>query len=151
MASETFLGFDVGTKLIGVAIGSSLTGSARPLTTISVGERGLDWSRIDALLKEWQPSALVVGLPLALDGGEQAMTRTATKFADELMQRSGLKVHRIDERNSSREASQQFARRRAEGTVRRKQAAAIDAVAATVILDRWFDQQPQSPSEGPTC
>ena len=148
MASETFLGFDVGTRLIGVAIGSSLTGSARPLTTLSVGERGLDWSKIDALLKEWQPAALVVGLPLALDGSEQAMTRTATKFADELAARSALIVHRIDERNSSREASQRFARRRAEGSVRRKQAAAIDAVAATVILDRWFDQQLPSASSG---
>ena len=146
MAAETFLGFDVGTKLIGVAIGSSLTGSARPLTTLSVCERGLDWSKIEALLKEWQPAALVVGLPLSLDGGEQAMTRTAMKCADELAQRSGLNVHRIDERNSSREASQRFAKRRAEGSVRRKHAASIDAVAATVILDRWFDQQPQSTS-----
>ncbi|MFZ2237080.1 MAG: Holliday junction resolvase RuvX [Dokdonella sp.] len=144
MTLETFLGFDVGTKLIGVAIGSTLTGCARPLATVSVGERGSDWSKIDALLEEWQPTALVVGLPLALDGGDQAMTRTATQFADELARRSGLPVHRIDERNSSREASQRFAKRRAEGAVRRKQAAAIDAVAATVILDRWFDQQPQS-------
>ncbi len=148
MASGTFLGFDVGTKLIGVAIGSSLAGTARPLATLSVGERGMDWSKIDALLKEWQPTALVVGLPLALDGGEQAMTRTATQFAEELARRSGLMVHRIDERNSSREASQRFAKRRAEGSVRRKQAAGIDAIAATVILDRWFDQQSHPTAEG---
>ena len=148
MPTETFLGFDVGTKLIGIAIGSNLTGTARPLATLGVGERGLDWSKIDALLKEWQPTALVVGLPLRLDGGEQAMTRTAGQFAEELEKRSGLIVHRIDERNSSREASQRFAKRRAEGSVRRKQAADIDAVAATVILDRWFDQQPQSTLEG---
>ncbi len=144
MGSETFLGFDVGTKLIGVAIGSRLTGSARPLATISVSDAGPDWFKIDALLKEWQPAALVVGLPLALDGSEQAMTRTATHFADELARRSGLIVHRVDERNSSREASQRFAKRRAEGSIRRKQSANIDAVAATVILDRWFDQQPLS-------
>ncbi len=149
MASETILGFDVGTKLIGVAIGSNLTGSARPLATVSVGERGLEWSKIDALLKEWQPEALVVGLPLALDGGEQAMTHIATQFANELALRSGLTVHRIDERNSSREASQRFAQRRAQGSIRRKDAAEIDAVAATVILDRWLDQQPQSAMTGP--
>ena len=148
MDSETFLGFDVGTKLLGVAIGSTRTGSARPLATVSVGERGVDWSKIDALLKEWQPAALVVGLPLALDGGEQPMTRTATQFAGELARRSGLMVHRVDERNSSREASQRFAKRREQGSVRRKAAAEIDAVAATVILDRWFDQQPRSTTTG---
>ena len=148
MVTQTFIGFDVGTKLIGVAIGSNLTGTSRPLATVSVGEHGLDWSKIDALLGEWEPTALVVGLPLALDGGEQAMTRTATQFAEALANRSGLIVHRIDERNSSREASQRFAKRRAEGSVRRKQGEALDSVAATVILDRWFEQQSQSSLEG---
>lgn len=141
MDASTLLAFDVGTRLIGVAIGSNLTCTSRPLATVSVGERGPDWSKIDALLRDWQPSQLVVGLPLTLEGGEQTMTRIATKFADELANRSGLIVHRIDERNSSREASQRFAKRRAEGSAKRKHAADIDAVAASVILDRWFDQQ----------
>ncbi|MEO7916015.1 MAG: Holliday junction resolvase RuvX [Dokdonella sp.] len=140
MEAGTVLAFDVGTRLIGVAIGTALTGTARPLTTVAVSERGPDWPRIDALLKEWQPVATVVGLPLMLDGAEQAMTKTAAKFAEQLATRSGLVVHRVDERNSSREASQRFAQHRAQGTASRKQAAAIDAVAAAVILDRWFDQ-----------
>ena len=126
--------------MIGIAIGTALTGTARPLTTLTVHERGIDWSRIDALLKEWQPVAVVVGLPLTLDGGEQSMTRTAMEFAEALGRRSGLPVHRIDERNSSREAAQCFAQRRAQGSASRKQAAEIDAIAAAVILDRWFDQ-----------
>ena len=139
MDTGSVLGFDVGTRVIGVAIGSALTGTARPLTTVTVSERGIDWSRIDALLKEWQPIAAVVGLPLTLDGGTQSMTKTATQFADALAQRSGLPVHRVDERNSSREAAQRFAQRRAQGSASRKQAAEIDALAAAVILDRWFD------------
>lgn len=140
MNAGSVLGFDVGTRLIGVAIGTPLTGTARPLATVPVGARGVDWSRIDALLKEWQPVDLVVGLPLTLDGGEQAMTRIASEFADTLAHRSGVPVHRIDERNSSREAAQRFAQRRAQGSASRKQAADIDAIAAAVILDRWFDQ-----------
>ena len=133
--------------MIGVAIGTAFTGTSRPLTTLTVNERGIDWSRIDALLKEWQPIAVVVGLPLTLDGGTQSMTKTATEFADALAQRSGLPVHRVDERNSSREAAQRFAQRRAQGSASRKQAAEIDAIAAAVILDRWFDQ-PQHRKDG---
>lgn len=144
MDSQTVLGFDVGTRMIGVAIGTALTGTARPLATIAVTERGPDWARIEALIREWQPSLAVVGLPLALDGSEQAMTRTARAFAKALTARCGLAVQEVDERNSSREASERFARHRANGSVRRKQAAAIDAVAAAVILDRWFDQQPSA-------
>lgn len=136
------LAFDVGTRLIGVAIGTALTGAARPLTTLAVTERGIDWSRIDSLLKEWQPVAAVVGLPLTLAGGEQSMIRIAAEFADALAERSGLPVHRIDERNSSREAAQRFAQHRAQGIAKRKQAVDIDAVAAAIILDRWFDQHP---------
>ena len=133
--------------MIGVAIGTAFTGTSRPLTTLTVNQRGVDWSRIDALLKEWQPIAVVVGLPLTLDGGTQSMTKTATEFADALAQRSGLPVHRVDERNSSREAAQRFAQRRAQGSASRKQAAEIDAIAAAVILDRWFDQ-PQHRKDG---
>ena len=133
--------------MIGVAIGTAFTGTSRPLTTLTVNERGIDWSRIDALLKEWQPIAVVVGLPLTLDGGTQSMTKTATEFADALAQRSGLPVHRVDERNSSREAAQRFAQRRAQGSASRKQAAEIDAIAAAVILDRWFDHS-QHGNEG---
>lgn len=142
MDTGSVLGFDVGTRLIGVAIGTPLTGTARPLATLPVGAQGVNWSRMDALLKEWQPVALVVGLPLTLAGGEQTMTRIATEFADALARRSGVPVYRIDERNSSREAAQRFAQRRAQGSAKRKQAADIDAVAAAVILDRWFDQHP---------
>lgn len=140
------LGFDVGTRLIGVAIGTPLTGSARPLAVVAVREHGPDWDRIEALVREWQPTAFVVGLPLALDGAEQPMTRTARAFAAALATRFGVVVHEVDERHSSREASERFARQRAQGGASRKQGAAIDAVAAAVILDRWFDQHSSNPA-----
>ena len=133
-AEGSILAFDYGTRLIGVAIGHHLTGAARSLGTVPSG----DWAAIDRLLAEWQPSCLVVGLPLALDGGEQSMTAAARRFAAALEQRHGGPVHLVDERHSSREAARRFAARRASGQARRKQAAAIDGLAAEVILETWL-------------
>ena len=128
------LGFDFGTRLIGVAVGSRLGNGARALGTIANG----DWTRLDALLGEWKPARLVVGLPLALDGGEQPMSRAAREFARMLERRYGLGVDLVDERHSSGEAARRFAWQRAQGIARRKDAERIDALAATVILDDWL-------------
>lgn len=134
------LGFDFGTRILGVAVGNHLTGDARALTTLPVREQHPDWARLDALVREWQPGALVVGLPLALDGGEQAMSRAARGFARQLETRYPCPVHLIDERHSSREAARRFAAARASGTRRRRHAEHIDADAAAVILDSWLQQ-----------
>lgn len=132
-------GFDVGSKLTGVAIGSLLTASARGLDVLPMREGDPDWSRLDRLRAEWLPDTLVVGLPLTLDGEEQAATRNARRFARQLQQRyGGLPVILIDERHSSQEAAQRFAAARAAGTRRRNHAALIDAEAAAVILERWL-------------
>src|SRR5699024_2600284 len=114
------LGFDVGTRLIGVAAGNTLTASAQPVAIVKVRDRQPDWNRFDTLLREWQPEALVVGLPLTRDGGEQAMTRNARRFAAAVGERSQLPVHLQDERHSSQEAARRFAHARAVGTRRRR-------------------------------
>ena len=132
------LGFDVGSRLTGVAIGNTFTATARALTTIAVGEAGPDWGRLDALQQEWLPDTLVVGLPLTLEGTEQAASRRARQFARQLRQRYQLPVLLIDERHSSQEAAQRFAAARASGLKRRRDAAEIDAEAAAVILERWL-------------
>ncbi|HEV7122450.1 MAG TPA: Holliday junction resolvase RuvX [Rhodanobacter sp.] len=132
------LGFDVGSRLTGVAIGNRLTGTARALATVSIHADGPDWGRLDALRREWQPDHLVVGLPLTLDGAEQPASRRARQFASELQQRYHLPVAFIDERHSSQEAAQRFAAGRAAGLKRRRDAADIDAEAAAVILERWL-------------
>lgn len=131
-------GFDVGSRLTGVAIGNTFTASARALTTIQVREDGPDWTRLDALHREWQPDTLVVGLPLTLDGTEQPASRRARRFADQLQQRYNLPVVLVDERHSSQEAAQRFAAARSVGLRRRRDAADIDAEAAAVILERWL-------------
>jgi putative Holliday junction resolvase len=131
-------GFDVGSRLTGVAIGNTFTASARGLTTIPVKDDGPDWNRLDALRQEWLPDTLVVGLPLTLDGAEQPASRRARHFAAELQRRYDLPVILVDERHSSQEAAQRFAAARAAGLKRRRDAATIDAEAAAVILERWL-------------
>lgn len=136
------LGFDYGARRIGVASGNRIIGTTRPLPVLMVNAGEPDWTRVDALLAEWRPQALVVGLPLTLDGGEQAITRGARAFADALARRSGLPVHLVDERHTSQEAARRFAAQRAAGAARRRDAANIDSLAAAVILEGWLTQTP---------
>ncbi|MEO7326011.1 MAG: Holliday junction resolvase RuvX [Dokdonella sp.] len=130
------LAFDFGTRLIGVAIGHRISASARALTTLANG----DWAKLDAVVAEWRPEHLVVGLPLTLDGSEQPMSRAAREFATMLTRRYVRAVHLIDERYTSGEAARRFAAQRANGSARRKDAAAIDALAAQIILESWLAQ-----------
>ena len=132
------LGFDVGSRLTGVAIGNRLTATARALAVVAVRDDQPDWERLDTLHREWQPDTLVVGLPLTLDGAEQPASRRARAFAGKLTERYRLPVMFVDERHSSREAAERFAAGRAAGLRRRREAAAIDAEAAAVILERWL-------------
>lgn len=139
------LAFDVGTRMIGVAIGHPLTGTARALATVNVRQGKVDWNAIDGLVREWQPVAFVIGLPLALDGGEQEMTGHARAFGARLGQRYARPVHESDERFTSKEAARRFAAQRADGTAKRKHGAAIDALAAQIILESWFSS-PRNPT-----
>ena len=137
-ADGTVLGFDVGARRIGVAVGSAFGSGARALAVVDVHAAGPDWSRIEALRREWRPDGLVVGDPMSLDGGDQPIRRFAQAFARELKRRTQLPVVMVDERTSSIEAAQRFAADRAEGRKRRRAAAALGAVAAAVIVERWL-------------
>ena len=130
---STLIAFDFGEKRIGSAVGQTLTGTAAPLETIPVRGAKPDWHAIDRLIAAWKPDALVVGLPLNMDGSEQWITRRAQRFADGLRSRSGLPVHLADERLSTREAWERLIERgaRREGP---------DPIAAQVILEGWLAQ-----------
>ncbi len=132
------LGFDVGTRRIGVALGSALMLRARAVAVLDVTAAGPDWAQLDRLLREWAPTCLVVGDPMTLDGGDQPIRKTAHAFARTLKQRTQLKVLLVDERSSSRDAAHRFASARAEGRQRRRDADKLDAVAAAIILERWL-------------
>lgn len=144
----TVIGFDYGARRIGVALGNRISGSARALDVVANGAAGPDWNRIDTLLREWRPDALLVGLPLTLDSGEQGNSRAARGFAAELHDRHGLAAILVDERLSSREAAHRFAARRASGAAKRKHAANLDAVAAEVIVEQWLRENPGRPVPG---
>jgi putative holliday junction resolvase len=137
-ADGTVMGFDVGARRIGVAVGSAFSERGRPLAVVDVHGDVVDWAAIDRLQREWRPDGFVVGDPMTLDGGDQPIRARAHAFARELLQRYRAPVVLVDERSSSVEAAQRFAAQRAEGRSRRKEAAALDAVAAAIIVERWL-------------
>ena len=97
--------------------------------------------KIENLIKEWQPELLVVGLPLDEDGGTHKMTALCKRFANRLNGRFSLSVILVDERYSSAEASQQLNQQNIKG---RKQKPMLDAMAAQVILQSYFDSLPEA-------
>ncbi|AKJ41188.1 Holliday junction resolvase RuvX [Pragia fontium] len=138
MANRTVLGFDFGTKSIGVAIGQEITGTARPLTSFKAKEGVPDWQQIEKLLKEWLPDLVVVGLPLNMDGTEQPVTAQARKFANRIHGRFGVQIALHDERLSTVEAKADLFDR---GGFRALNKGSVDAASAVIILESWFEQQ----------
>lgn len=136
--AATLLAFDVGTRRIGVAVGNTVSASARELGVLDVRDAGPDWQALDRWIEQWRPDRLVVGDPATLEGGDQPIRKRARAFARTLAQRYRLPVEQVDERSSSVEAAQRFAAGRASGARRRGQAAQLDALAAVVILERWL-------------
>lgn len=130
------LAFDFGTRRIGVALGESLLGSARPLTTIDAEANDARFATIAGLINEWQPSRLVVGLPLSLDGEEHEMSARSRRFARQLEGRFGLPVVLVDERLSSALAEERLASQGQDWKARKK---TLDAEAAAIILQSYFD------------
>ena len=129
----TILAFDFGIRRIGVAVGEPETGTAHPLPGIAASGDAR-FTAIGALVAQWRPTALVVGLPLAANGSVHDMTRRAERFARQLHGRFRLPVELVDERYSSLEA---------EGRMRGRKVGrlAIDSVAAQLILEQYLDER----------
>jgi putative Holliday junction resolvase len=143
----TALAFDYGHKRIGVAAGDSVTRRARPVTTLKVSGSGVDWPAIENLVAEWQPAVLIVGVPLNANGSAGELARDAQRFARGLRRFHGLHVDLVDERFSSLEAAQELKGARASGRRKRRvQRADVDALAACLILERWFERAPGEPA-----
>ena len=100
----TILAFDFGLSRIGVATGQSVTRTATALTTVRARRGEPAWTDIDALVREWRPDLLIVGLPLNMDSTESEMSERASAFADVLRQRYSIAVNLVDERLTSFEA-----------------------------------------------
>jgi putative Holliday junction resolvase len=127
------MGFDVGTRRIGVAIGQPIIASAKPLSIVPVEGKKLPWPALDALIREWEPDAFVVGIPLNRDGTVQPITLYAQKFADALHERYAKPVHPVDERYSTVAARQECRQNRLLGSRSR-----VDDIAAAIILEEYL-------------
>jgi len=132
----TLLAFDFGARRIGVALGTTRLRTARPLTTIETERNDERFAAIAALIAEWQPDRLVVGLPLHADGTPHAMTARARRFAHQLEGRTGLPVVQVDERHTTELARSAL---QADGRGGREHRALRDAVAAQLILQAYLD------------
>lgn len=126
-APSLFLAFDFGTKRIGVASGNSVTRTATVLTTLAQVGDDARFAAIGKLVADWQPAALVIGVPRHPDGAPHDNTRRAERFARQLRGRFGLPVHEVDERYTTTQAL-------ASG------AADVDAASAALILEQYFNQ-----------
>ncbi|MCU0937329.1 MAG: Holliday junction resolvase RuvX [Gammaproteobacteria bacterium] len=129
---SVLLGFDYGTRRIGVAVGETVTGRARPLGLVPVHRNRPDWTVVTRLIDEWRPGRLVVGLPLTLDGEEQPASDGARRFGRQLEGRYRLPVELVDERLTTRAAREELA-----GAGRWRDPA--DPVAAQLILEGWLN------------
>lgn len=134
--SRTVLGFDYGTRSIGVAIGQEITGSATPLKALRAVDGIPDWNEIQKLLDEWKPDLVVVGLPLNMDGTEQEITVRARKFARRIEGRFAAKVVMQDERLTTTSAREHLF---ANGGYRALKKSSIDSFSAVLILENFFE------------
>ncbi len=125
---QTFLAFDFGTKRIGVAIGNSEIRQAQSLKTIQKKSLDDTFGAIQKLVKEWEVTNFVVGLPMHPDGAEHEMTKRAKRFGNQLHGRLNLPVQWVDERYTS--------------AVAENQTGDIDSQAAVLILEQYFQENP---------
>jgi putative Holliday junction resolvase len=128
---DTLLAFDFGLERIGVAVGNTMMGLAEPLAVVTGAANEVKFTQIAALLKQWQPARCIVGLPSHPDGAEHEMTRRCRRFANQLQGRFGVETVFVDERYSS-------------VVLAAKRGEVIDARAAAVILQQYFDDHTQS-------
>lgn len=128
-------GIDFGTKRIGVAVGQTVTRTSRPLDTIPAKNGVPNWDIFDKLITKWQPDAIVVGIPLNMDGTEQRLTQIAREFATELKKRYQLIIYTVDERLTTKDARERLFDA---GGYKALADGQVDRVAAQLILQNWF-------------
>lgn len=140
-SSRTVLGFDCGTKKVGIAVGQEVTCTATPLVTLIHKNNKPDWEAISQIFQEWQPDLCVVGLPL-FDGEEQPMTQVARRFGNQLKGRYNLPVEMMNEELSSRETASIL--RDSPNHGRKLANQPVDHIAAQLILQSWLNTTKQN-------
>ena len=142
--STTAMGFDFGTKRIGVAAGQNLTGTAQGIATVSNSTKDGPWGEIQGLIGQWQPDILIVGLPLGKDRAETPLSNIVRDFGAELASRFKLPVDYIDETLTSRAAENLVSEATPSGKrIVGKRQELRDQIAAELILSTYFYEQGQ--------
>lgn len=136
-APRTILAFDFGLRRIGVAVGQDVTASASPLGVVANRDDGIDHDAIEALITEWQPNGIVVGMPFNADGSSSDLEDAVKAFILEL-HRYELTIETVDERYTSLEAEQVLKHARSAGTRGRISKESIDSAAAVFIAERYL-------------
>lgn len=142
MSANNYVGFDYGEKTIGIAVGNDSSRQAHPLSAIRVIRGQPEWDRIGKLIGEWRPVALIVGLPLNMDGTENPVTSQARKFGNRLNGRYNLPVHMVDERLTTRDARTELYNA---GVTEKRHKPVLDKLAAQAILQTYLNELPQQP------
>lgn len=132
------LGFDFGMKYIGVAVGQSITNTAEPIQSLHAIDGIPNWEEIQKLITLWQPTAIVVGIPLNLDGTKQDITFCADKFANRLKEKFKLPLYKVDETLSTWEAKRNLKIPYKDQTHNKKQLDKVNAMAASILIEQWL-------------
>ncbi len=145
MSSLRVLGFDFGTRMIGVAFGQSITGTAQPLTVLINNSQQPLWRQIEPLILNWQPTHLLVGLPTNMDDSPSAITQLTEQFIQHLRNHCDLEIVAIDERLSTRAVYWQNDQTiKPERSRKKRVTRSIDAQAAAILIEDWFQTNPSS-------
>ncbi len=134
---NVLLGFDFGMKNLGVAVGQRITATASPLATLRAKDGIPNWDEIAALISHWHAEAIIVGIPINMDGTDQPITHAARRFARRLHNRFHLPVYEMDERLTTVEAKHQIA---SQDQPHQLDSQPIDSYAAKLILEDWLKQ-----------
>ena len=130
------LGFDFGTRNIGVAVGQVITQTATALPQLKARDGIPDWNEVEAVIREWKPDAVVVGIPLNMDGTESQMSMRARKFGKRILGRFNLPFYEADERLTSFEAKEWAGKLGHKGHYG---SSPVDGMAAQIILEAWLN------------
>lgn len=135
LTSGIFLGFDFGMRHIGYALGQKATRTASAGGTIPANEGIPQWPKLDALIKEWQPEAFIIGWPLNMDGSLQPLITKVEQFAQLLEARYHLPIHFVDERLTTKEARERLFNT---GGYKSLNPTQVNSMAAQIILENWL-------------
>lgn len=131
-SDQTLLSFDFGEKRIGVAVGQTISRTAQPLTILQVHNGKIDWQGISRLIEDWQPDALIVGMPTNYAGELFGLAERVRRFCRQLDGRYHRPVHTMNENLSSKEARNRLTKKSLRDP--------LDAYAAQVILESWIEE-----------